>query len=96
MTLARVLLSVSLLGFAALAAVPLASASIDNVYLCAAVLSPCTDSDVADVHVKNNGLSVCSIGYKGGCDPYDGDLVRITWDGQSVVVPDPCYTTACF
>jgi hypothetical protein len=94
----RILLAASLLLLAAAAVVPAASASIDNVWVCKGDLkdSPCSDNDVIYVNVKQEHVGVCVIGVSGSCDPYDGDLVRADVDGQDYVVPDPCYTTACF
>ena len=52
--------------------------------------------DVVDKEVAGHHVTACVIGVKGSCEPYDGDLVRTTVDGEEYRVPDPCYTTACF
>ncbi len=102
MPFARALLPASLLLFAALSVAPTAAAGPDDVWACVGVKEDQCDHDKAlIVNVKQTNVSACVIAVAGSCDPYDGDLVRVTYSkgGETqlqVIVPDPCYTTACF
>ena len=72
-------------------------ASVSLLLLAALVAAPTVAADdLVDKTVLGHHVTLCVIGVKGSCDPYDGDLVRLTVDGQDYVVPDPCYTTMCF
>jgi hypothetical protein len=63
----------------------------------AASLAPAASAgDVIDEDVAGYHVTACVIGVKGGCEPYNGHLVRVTVDGEEHTVPDPCYTTSCF
>ena len=93
----RSFLAAAFLLFAAVAALPSAAASPDNVWVCVGYKEGmCENNDVLEVNVKQVFVGVCVIGVAGSCDPYQGDLVRADVDGHAVSVPDPCYTTACF
>jgi hypothetical protein len=98
----RPLLAAGLLLLATLSVAPMAAASIDNVYACVGLKEDQCDHDKAVlVNVKADRVDACVIGVAGSCDPYQGDLVRVTYTHggevqEQVVVPDPCYTTACF
>lgn len=97
MSVLRTVISAGLLLLAAVTIAPAATASIDNVWVCVGYKEGmCANNDVAEVNVKDFFVGVCVIGVAGSCDPYQGDLVRADVDGTYVVVPDPCYTTACF
>lgn len=98
----RALLAASLLLLATLSLAPMAAASPDNVWACVgAKEGQCEDNDVLVVNVKQYRVGACAIAVAGSCDPYDGDLVRVTYTKggtvqEQLIVPDPCYTTACF
>lgn len=68
-----------------------------SLLLAAAALAPSAAADdFVTVTLFDHTASACAIAVKGSCEPYNGHLVRVTVDGQEHVVPDPCYTTACF
>jgi uncharacterized low-complexity protein len=69
-----------------------------SLLLLAAVASvPAASADDAvDATVLGHHVTACVIAVYGSCDPYNGDLARVTVDGTTVRVPDPCYTTSCF
>lgn len=92
---ARALLPASLLLLAALSAVPAASAT--DVQECIGLKEgECEGNAVLTVDVDGERVfDVCVLLVAGSCEPYWGHLVRAHVFGQQVVVPDPCYTTAC-
>lgn len=97
MSTTRAFLSASLLLLSVASLAPMASASIDNVWVCLGTKrDTCDHNDVVEVNVKNHRVEVCAITTQGACEPYDGDVARVEADGHQVSVPDPCYTTACF
>jgi hypothetical protein len=68
-----------------------------SLLLLAAVASvPAASADDVDAHVAGQHVAACFIGLSGACNPYNGDLARVTVNGATVRVPDPCYTTSCF
>lgn len=75
---------------------PLSLAAFALLALTLAAAPPAAAGDVVDEEVAGHHVTLCAIGVKGSCDPYDGHLVRATVDGQAYVVPDPCYTTMCW
>jgi hypothetical protein len=97
MRIVRTLVLTGLVLLTALSLAPAASAGPDNVYVCVTrVAGGCGNDQAFEVHAKNHEAGACVIGIEGSCDPYQGHLVRAHVDGREVVVPDPCYTTACF
>lgn len=64
--------------------------------LAAVAAAPAVSADDVDAHVAGQHVTACFVGLSGACDPYNGDLARVGVNGLVLVVPDPCYTTACF
>jgi hypothetical protein len=64
--------------------------------LAALAAVPAASADDVDAHVAGQHVAACFIGLSGACNPYSGDLARVTLNGLTVPVPDPCYTTSCF
>ena len=93
---ARALLPASLLALAAVAFAPAASAT--QVDTCIGLKEgECESNDVLIVEVDGKRVfDVCVIAVAGSCEPYEGDLVRAHLYRLELIVPDPCYTTACF
>ena len=75
---------------------PLLLAALALLALAAAIAPTVAAGDVVDREVAGHDVTLCVIGVKGSCEPYNGHLVRATVDGQEYVVPDPCYTTMCW
>lgn len=64
--------------------------------LAAVAAVPAASADDVDAHVAGQHVTACFIGLSGACYPYYGDLARVSVNGLTIPVPDPCYTTACF
>jgi hypothetical protein len=70
--------------------------AIARILVAACLLALAFAATVPAASASPDNVYVCVIGYKGGCQPYDGHLAEVHVKNHEVDVPDPCYTTQCF